>query len=289
MSLSTSIEARDLILDKVTTSVVAQLNDQAKLGVQVENQNEVPETGPANRGLWLRIPNVTAVFADLKGSTDLSSSVSPEVAAIAYNYFNRAMSVILEGFSAGYVEIQGDGIFGLFSGKGSMFYAAACAITMRSQVEEIVASRFKRDASVQWDLKVGVGVDRGTLIVRQLGLRGTKLNEVWAGKPVNVAAKLSSVAGPNQVAVSARMFAGYEAAAKMRQRALIWSCGCGDSNRGAGLSAAPGQTSNLWAKQAAPRDLGLDFRCIYTRKSGWCQQHGAEFCEAILTGQRPAG
>ena len=277
----------NLILDEVAAAVVAQLNDQARLGVRVENQNEVPETGPANRGLWLRIPNVTAVFADLKGSTALSSSVSPEVAAIAYTYFNRAMSVILERFSAGYVEIQGDGIFGLFSGKRSMFHAAACAITMRSQVEDIVSVRFKRDASVQWDLKVGVGIDRGTLIVRQLGLRGTKLNEVWAGKPVNMAAKLSSVAGPNQVAVSDRMFTGYEAAAKMRQRALIWSCGCGDGNRGAGLSAATGQTSRLWVQQDAPKNLGLDFGSVHRRESGWCQRHGTDFCVAILTGRRP--
>ena len=63
------------------------LDDQAKLGVQVVNQDAVPESGPANRGLWWRIPNVTAVFADLKGSTALSSSVPPEAAAIAYTYF----------------------------------------------------------------------------------------------------------------------------------------------------------------------------------------------------------
>ena len=278
-----------MILDEIKASVVAQLNDQASLGVQVVNQDDVPETGPANRGLWLRVPNVTAVFADLKGSTALSSSVSPEVAAIAYTYFTRAMTVILNRFSAGYVEIQGDGMFGLFAGKRSMFHAAACAITMRSQVEEIVAVRFRRDASVEWDLRVGVGVDMGTLIVRQLGLRGTELNEVWAGRPVNMAAKLSSVAGPNQVAVSDRMFARYEGAAKIRQRALFWSCGCTGRNRGPGLSAGPGQTPNLWARQAAPGELGLDFEGVYTREAGWCEQHGAEFCEAVLTGQRPAG
>lgn len=109
---------RDLILDEVTASVVAQLNDQAKHGVQVEDQNDVPETGPANRGLWLRIPNVTAVFADLKGSTALSSSVSPEVAAVAYTYFNRAMSVILEQFSAGYVRYRKTGFSACFLAKG---------------------------------------------------------------------------------------------------------------------------------------------------------------------------
>lgn len=277
-----------MILDEVSTAVAAQLDDQSKLGVQVVDQDEVPETGPASKGLWLRVPNVTAVFADLIGSTALTSSVSPEVAAIAYTYFARAMTVTLERFSAGYVEIQGDGVFGLFAGKRSMFHAAACAITMRSQVEGIVSARFQRDASVKSDLKVGVGVDRGTLIVRQLGLRGTTLNEVWAGKPVSVAAKLSSVAGPNRVVVSDRMFAGYEGAAMMRQQALIWSCGCDGRNRGPGLGASPGQVSKLWTKQAAPKTIGVDFGSTYARKAGWCAQHGAEFCEAILTGRPPA-
>ena len=57
-----------------------------------------------------------------------------------------------------------------------------------------MAVRFNKDASVKWKLEAGVGIDQGMLLVRQLGLKGTKRNEVWAGKPVNMAAKLSSVA-----------------------------------------------------------------------------------------------
>ena len=278
-----------MILDEVTSSVAAQLSDQANLGVQVSNQNEVPEVGPSHRGLWWRIPNVTAVFADLKGSTALNSSVSPEATAFAYTYFVRAMSVALENFSAGYIDIHGDGIFGLFGGQRSMFHAAACAITMRTLVETTVSAKFQRDASVQWELKAGIGVDRGTLLVRRLGLRATKQNEVWAGMPVNVAAKLSSVAGANEIVVSDRVFAGYEHSARIRQRALIRSCGCSARARGTGLNAAADQMSNLWTKQAAPKNLGLDFPSVHRRKSGWFKHHGAEFCEAIITGQRPGG
>ena len=278
-----------MILNDVTKTVAAQLNDQAKLGLQVVAREQVPETGPANRGLWWRIPNVTTVFADLKGSTALSTSGHRAAAAIAYTYFLRGMAVIFDAFSVGYVDIHGDGIFGLFSGQRSEFLAAACAITMRTQVERAVAVRFKKDASIQWDLKAGIGIDRGTLLVRRLGLRGTKQNEVWAGKPVNVAAKLSSVAGPNQVVVSDRVFAGYERASKLGQRALIWSCRCSDGTRGAGSSASADQPPSLWAKQAAPKKLGLDFGSIYRRNAGWCKKHGAEFCEALVAGNNPAG
>ena len=199
------------------------------------------------------------------------------------------MTVVLERFSAGYIEIQGDGIFGLFGGQRSMFFAAACAITMRTQVEKTVASKFRRDASVDRDLKVGIGIDRGTLLVRRLGLKGTKQNEVWAGMPVNAAAKLSSVAGSNEVVVSDRVFAGYENAAKVRQQVLFGSCGCSRRNRGSGLSAAVGKPPGQWTKQATPKNLGLDFTNVYRRGPGWCETHGAEFCEALITGKSPAG
>ena len=173
--------------------------------------------------MWWQIRGVTAVFADLKRSTDLSTFGDPRDAAIAYAYFIRAMTVILDRFSAGYIDIQGDGIFGLFSGRGSEFLAAASAITMKTQMERDVAIRFNQDASTERELKAGIGIDHGTLLVRRLGLRGAKQYKVWAGRPVNVAAKLSSSARSNQVVVSDRAYAQYDRASRLRQRVLIWS------------------------------------------------------------------
>ena len=272
----------------MVTDVSSQLDDQAELGIQVTRRNEVPEVGPTNAGIWFQIPQVTAVFADLKSSTELSATASPRVAAIAYTYFIRAMAVTLERFYARYVDIQGDGIFGLFSGQGSTFLAAACGITMKTLVERKVSARFTRDASTDWELTAGIGIDQGTLLVRRLGLRGTKQNEVWAGKPVNMAAKLSSLAVSNEMVVSDRVFALYERGSRLRQRALIWSCGCDGGVEGAGLDATIGHTSCLWEKELAPDDQGLDFTNLHRLSSLWCVTHGREFCDAIVTGRRPS-
>jgi hypothetical protein len=46
-----------------------------------------------------------------------------------------------------------------------------------------------KDCHTKHALKTGIGMDYGTLLVRRLGLRGTRQNEVWAGKPANMAAK----------------------------------------------------------------------------------------------------
>ena len=197
------------------------------------------------------------------------------------------MSVVLDRFSAKYVDIHGDGIFGLFSGTNSTFMAAAAAITMKSLVERDVAVRFEKDAAVDWELSVGIGIDRGTLLVRRLGLRGTKQNEVWAGKPVNIAAKLSSLAEANELVVSDRVFMEYGRASELRRRALMWSCGCNGNVRGEGLDIPIGGTANLWGLESAPSDLGLDFENLHRLKSLWCVTHGAEFCETIVTNKRP--
>ena len=132
---TTAAWGHDLILDEIESDVASQLDDQSRLGIQITRRNEIPDAGPTNKGVWYQIPQVTAVFADLKRSTELSAENSPRDAASAYTYFIRAMALILERFDAKYIDIQGDGIFGLFSGKGSIFYATACAITMRTEVQ----------------------------------------------------------------------------------------------------------------------------------------------------------
>lgn len=276
-----------MILDQVRSKVAAQLDAQANLGVNIRTLDHVPESGPANLGVWFRIRNVTAIFADLNGSTALSTFNNPKDAAYAYTYFIRAMTAILDEFSAKYIDIQGDGIFGLFSGEDSQFRAAACAVTMRTLMEKDVAVRFHRSASGNWNLTAGIGIDRGTVFVRQLGIRGIARNEVWAGKPVNMAAKLSSLTDINQVLASDRVFDQYNKARRLRRRVLLRSCGCGNGIMGKGLNAPIAQTKPLWETDPVPQDLGFDFPNLYRLDSKWCDTHGDEFCEALITGQKP--
>jgi class 3 adenylate cyclase len=276
-----------LILDEVMANVSSQLDDQAKLGVKIAVQREVPESAPEYRGVWWKIPQVTAVFADLKGSTALNATEASRTAALAYTYFIRAMAVVMDRFSAGYVDIQGDGIFGLFSGKGSQFHAAAAAITMKTLIETDVAVRFRKDTPADWNLTAGIGIDQGTLLVRRLGLRGTSENEVWAGTPVNTAARLSSWACPGEVVVSDRVFDAYERASDLRRRALLWSCGCVGNSLGGGLDGSTTRARNLWKSKSVSRDSGLDIKSIHWISKAWCPYHGAEYCESVATNKRP--
>ena len=185
-----------MILEDVVAAVASQLDQQTELGVEIETAEGVPDHGPVSGGVWLQIPEVTAVFADIQGSTALNNRLGPRVAIHAYTLFNRAMVATLNGFQARYVDVQGDAVFGLFSGKGSRFMAVAAAITMKTLVETAVADRFRQHGAGQWRLAAGIGVDRGKLLVRQLGIRGTGMNEVWAGTPADWSQGIHCRPGP---------------------------------------------------------------------------------------------
>lgn len=273
-------------LDQVRSKVSAELSDQARLGVNIRPLADVPESGPANLGVWFRVRNVTAIFADLNGSTALSASDNPKDAAFAYTYFIRAMTETLYEFCAKYIDIQGDGIFGLFSGKNSQFLAAACAVTMRTLMEREVAVRFRRSASVKRKITAGIGIDRGTVFVRQLGKLGIARNEVWAGKPVSTAAKLSSLARSNEILVSDRVFNQYSQFPRERRQAILQSCGCQGGVRGRGLDLSAIHATQLWNIGKVPKSLGLDFADFHRRQEPWCRHHGSEFCQMVATGRR---
>ena len=76
------------------------------------------------------------------------------------------MVVILQEIQVRYVDVQRDAVFGFFSGKGSRFLASACSITMQIQMERVITEMFRRGAGGDWDLRIGIGIDRGNLLVR---------------------------------------------------------------------------------------------------------------------------
>lgn len=107
--------------------------------------------------------------------------------------------------------------------------------------------------------------------MRKIGLkmvndRSDRQNEVWAGKTVNMASKLASLADSTML-VSDRY---YENLRDIKSR---YSCGCGGN----------GTPTSIWDTiDVSGRGL-FDFDTAYQLKSkGWCETHGKEYCEALL-------
>ena len=100
--------------------------------------------------------------------------------------------------------------------------------------------------------------------MRQTEDRYDRQNEVWAGRPVNMAAKLASLTADDQLLVSERFHS------KLTDEKARSACACSGG-------------ASLWEKVDVSAPPGrFDFTTAYRLVANWCQKHGKEFMEALL-------
>lgn len=233
------------------------------LAKTIPSPDNIPLDDNAN---WLRIPDVICVYVDMQKSTDLSASESANSTARAYQLFVGTAARIFNAFGSPYFDISGDAVFALFN-SNQPYRALAAAVTFKtfSMVE------FVPKARELTDVKIGthMGIDQKTVLVKRLGMRDIhekdRNNEVWAGKPVNMAAKLASLSTDGELFVSSRFYK------KIQHRLTTMSCGC--------LSEGP---KPLWKEVDVTDEEKFDFDTAYKMDSYWCPNCGKKYCLDIL-------
>lgn len=244
-----------------------------RAGASVQDVNAIPDTNqiPSNKTgdgktHWLRISGVICVFADMRNSTGLTAKTQDKAAARAYQLFTETAVRIFHAAESAYIDVQGDGVFALFD-SDQPHRALAAAVTFKTFAVKEFAPRVRADLDV--DVGSHLGMDSRTVLVRKLGLRPRegrtdRQNEVWAGRTINMAAKLASLAADDEIVVSERMWK------KLTADEALRSCGCPN-----------GTKFDLWSHRPIV-DSAVDFTSTYVLHSNWCEQHGADFCETLL-------
>jgi class 3 adenylate cyclase len=243
-------------------------------GRTVQVRNSIPDTNDIpldDKRHWLRIPDVICVFVDMTNSTGLSAATHDRKTAGAYQLFTDAAVRLFDKFDAPYIDVRGDGVFALFN-SGQAYRALASAVSFRTFVAEEFTPRLKTDTELE--LKSHVGIDRKTVLVKKLGMRKhggrtDRQNEVWAGKPVNMAAKLASIGEPGHLLASERYYKTIPDDHARR------SCGCREGR-------TTGEKTDLWTEVDVMEDARFDFDKAYRLTSCWCPTHGDQYCETLL-------
>ena len=238
--------------------------------VSITNHNKIPDTPQIpiqNPTTWLKIPDVICCFVDMEGSTKLSAGSHDKTTAKAYRLFTETAIRIFHKFGAAYIDIKGDGVFSLFN-SDQPYSALAATVSFKTFVCEYFTPKVK--ALTDQDIGGHFGIDQKTVLVRRFGLksyqnRTDRQNEVWAGKPVNMAAKLASLSTGNRLWVSERFFSN------LKDEKATHSCGCPD-----------GEKAELWQREDVSDDSRFDFDTAYSLGSNWCEKHGKSFCSSLV-------
>lgn len=270
----------DKVLDKQLPkrfrNVISKEVDIFGNAISVEEKTKIPPTSAIpieNPSKWLRVPDVVCVFVDMAGSTKLSAEMKRHGLVKVYQLFTGTAVRLFDEFDCPYIDIKGDGVFAMFD-AGQAHTALAAAVSFKTFAERVFLPRVRKLTGVE--VGCHIGIDQKTVWVRKIGVkavggRSDKQNEVWAGKPVNMAAKLCSLAKSGEMIVSDRFYRSIN-----KDKHTTHSCGCTSAGEYTGDSV------KLWEQRDVSDDERFDFDKCYRLASVWCENHGAEFCEAIL-------
>jgi len=156
-------------------------------------------TEPKGRALERR--QLTVMFCDLVGSTALSQRLDPEdLLEVISGYRKRASEVIAryEGFAARYV---GDGILAYFGYPVAHEDDATRAIHAGLAIAEAF-DQFQAGTELGGRLNVRIGIATGQVVVGDVTGPGAAESSAAMGETPNLAARLQSLAGPNEVLVA---------------------------------------------------------------------------------------
>jgi len=235
----------------------------------IQNRNSVPDWKdiPLEGKKWLQVADLSCVYIDMIGSTKLQVVKLPKVAAKVYQLFVDNMVKTLQDYDCEFIDIKGDGGFGIFTGENSSIKSLCAAVTFKTLCSDLLSNIIK-----DFKIDVHIGIDQKHALFKKIGLRGDWQNVVWAGKPVNMAAKLAALAGSQQIAISARVFEKINLP-KFKKYAYL-SCGCSGNT-----TVVP---TSLWKEIDVSQKEYFDFDKAYVCGSIWCKKHGNDYCQKLM-------
>ncbi len=145
---------------------------------------------------------VTMLFADIRGFTDMSERHSPEEMVKTLNDYFEVMVDVLFAHGGTLDKYVGDEIIGLFGAPVTLPDAADRAIRCGLEMQRALAefNRVRRSAKLE-PIHIGIGINTGPVIAGAIGSSRT-LQYTVIGDAVNVAARLCSVAKAGEVILS---------------------------------------------------------------------------------------
>jgi class 3 adenylate cyclase len=145
---------------------------------------------------------LTVMFCDLVGSTDLSMKLDPEDMREVVRSFQSAASHEVVRFGGHVAQLLGDGLLVYFGYPVTFDDAApravSCALAI---ISALAALNAHADAAGRPVLRVRIGLHTGTVVVGQMGGAG-RSERLAIGDTPNIAARIQSLAEPDTVYLS---------------------------------------------------------------------------------------
>ena len=150
--------------------------------------------------------NLTILYSDIRGFTEMAERMEPEELVDGLNEYFTAMTDIVFSNGGTLDKYLGDGILAFFGDpipfEDHAERAVATAFQMRAKVDELRATWMRSDE----ELSIGIGICTGYVTVGNIG-SATRTDYTVIGTHVNLASRLATNAEPGQILATERTLA----------------------------------------------------------------------------------
>jgi class 3 adenylate cyclase len=146
---------------------------------------------------------ITVMFCDLVGSTDLSAAVDAEELRDLVRAYQAICAEVFERNQGHVAQYLGDGILAYFGYPVAYEDSTAKAVESALEIHQRLA---QWNETVPQDIQIRTGIHTGTVVVGEVGA-GAHRENLALGETPNLAARLQGVAKPGEVVVSSDTFA----------------------------------------------------------------------------------
>ncbi len=166
------------------------------------NESAIRVIEPAAENIEGERKTVTALFADIKGSTELEQELDPEEARAIIDPALKLMIEAVRRYDGYVVQSTGDGIFALFGApiahEDHPQRALYAALRIHDENRRY-ADKLRADG--RSPLQIRIGADTGEVVVRTIETGG-KTEYTPIGHAANLASRMQSLANPGSTVIS---------------------------------------------------------------------------------------
>ncbi len=153
--------------------------------------------------------SLVVMYADLVGSTKMSMALPVERMAKIIKAFLHELSSVVKNYNGFLLKYVGDAVIAFFPSGYNKYLscdtAFQCANSMINTIEECINPILEKDKAHYPKLAVKIGIDEGENLAIQYEFDKSAPIDL-IGYPMNVAAKMTSLTGPNKITVGNNVY-----------------------------------------------------------------------------------
>src|ERR687885_1138569 len=147
--------------------------------------------------------NLVIMFVDINNSTQMSLSLPENKFALIVQTFAQEISIAVQGYGGYVFKYEGDAVIVLFPAEYDPTKACKnalnCSRAILEIIREVINPAFKANELPEITVRIGLAYGYALVVVYGKSLEKSHIDIV--GSSISLAAKIASIAKPNQVLV----------------------------------------------------------------------------------------